>query len=373
MSGRGLSQGSYRVFEMESIGKLRNECKPRELRIEVTHDCPLQCLHCSACSSTGDPLQLPPERVVSVINEFVAMGGEKVVITGGEPLVYAGLMRVLWASKASGARPILFTSGITRNGKACRCINAEEMMRLKPLLSRIVFSVYSASKEKHDQITQVDNSLAMTLDAVRMAVSHGIPTDIHFVPMKINYEDLLAVADIGYSQGVQTIRVLRFVPHGRAEDHVEDLLPSVEDYRAFAQVVEATRSRYPGLIHVGAAFDGLITNVSSTCSAATSKIVVTADGLVAPCDGFKNFDNPGNPWNINLKSLWDIYANSPLLRRVRAVKNCQVIGKPNVKTSASWSGCMAQKSLVSGYVTKTEPDPCSSLDSLYLTRLPVRR
>jgi len=308
-----------------------------------------------------------------VINEFVAMGGEKVVITGGEPLVYAGLTGVLRSSKDSGAKPILFTSGITRNGKSCRCISEEEMMRLKPLLSRIVFSVYSASKEKHEQITQVDNSFAMTLDAVRTAVSHGIPTDIHFVPMKINCEDLLGVSDIGYSLGVQIIRVLRFVPHGRAEDYVEDLLPSVEDYRAFAQVVEIARSQYPDFIHVGAAFDGLVPNVSKTCSAAVGKIVVTADGFVAPCDGFKNFDNPGNPWNIKLKSLWDIYANSPLLRRVRAVKNCQGIDKPIVKTSTNWSGCMAQKSLASGYVTKTEPDPCSSVDSLYLSSYTVTR
>lgn len=353
------NQGNPQAFEI-TRDKLWNSANLRELRIEVTHDCPLQCLHCSACSSTDNPLQLDSERVIDVIDEFVAMGGKKIVITGGEPLVYADLMKIVAAAKNAGVRPVLFTSGIARDGKERRCISSEEIMQLKPFLSGVVFSMYSTSHEKHEQITQVKNSLTMVFNAVRLAASYEIPTDIHFVPMKINLKDLAGISDFGYKLGVRRVRILRFVPHGRGEEYKGDLLPSVDDYRVFAQTVEIARSRYPHLIDVGAAFNALIPSVSSTCSAATGKIVVTADGFVAPCDGFKNFNNSNSAWSIHTKSLRDIYVNSPFLCQVRVARNGQTRDKSNSQSSFDTSGCMAQKSLASGFITKSGIDPCIS-------------
>lgn len=222
-----------------------------------------------------------------------------------------------------------------------------------------------ASEEKHNQITQTKNSFAITLDAIGKSIILGIPTDIHFVPTKVNYEDLPDVVELSHVLGIQNIRVLRFVPHGRGGDYASDLLPSVNDYRAFAQLVAITRRKYPGLIHIGAAFSALIPGVSNACSAATGKIVVTADGFVAPCDGFKNFDNPDSAWSVYNRPLHDIYANSPVLCRVRAARNGNTKGRLNNKILATSLGCMAQKSLACGSITSSGLDPCVSIDSRY--------
>ena len=203
------------------------------------------------------------------------------------------------------------------------------------------------------------------MDAIRKSIILGIPTDIHFVPMKVNHEDLPGVVELSHVLGVQNVRVLRFVPHGRGEHYSNYLLPSIKDYRAFAQLVEITRRKYTGFINIGAAFSALIPTVSNACSAATGKIVVTADGLVAPCDGYKNFENPSNAWSVYDKSLHEIYTNSPFLCQVRAARNGNTEGKLNNKVPANRLGCMAQKSRACGSITSSGLDPCVSLDSLY--------
>lgn len=364
---RGLNKESYRnrVVEKENEDRIGNSYNLRQIRVELTHDCPLNCLHCSACASNSNPSQLPMERIIGVINEFARMGGKEVVITGGEPLVYPGLLKVLESSNTAGLKSILYTSGVTRNGKECRCINDEELKRMKPLLSRIVFSLYSAIEEKHNQITQTEESFTMTLDTIRKSIILGIPTDIHFVPMKINYGDLPGVAELCYILGARKICVLRFVPHGRGKGYVNDLLPTINDYRIFAQLIEMTKRRYAGFLDIGAAFSALISSVSNACSAATGKIVVTADGYVAPCDGFKNFENPSKLWNINNKPLVEIYTNSPLLRLVRIARNGNTEGELNNIILEKKLGCMAQKSLACGSVTCLGLDPCVSDNPLY--------
>jgi len=298
------------------------------------------------------------ERVISLINEFAEMGGKEVVFTGGEPLVYPGLLRVLESCNTARLESILYTSGTVRGRGECVRINDEELMRMRPLLNRIVFSLYSPSKRRHNQITQHENSFEITLNAARKSIDLGIPTDIHFVPMKINYGDLPNIAELCYALGVQKLRVLRFVPHGRGKGYEDDLLPTVSDYRTFAQLVEMTKRKYPGFLDVGAAFSALISSVSKGCSAAAAKIVVTADGYVAPCDGFKNFENPSKVWNINNKPLAEIYNYSPLLRLVRMVRNGNADGELNNITLEEKLGCMAQKSLACGSVTCLGLDPC---------------
>ena len=103
---------------------------PRELRIELTHDCPLRCRHCSACSEAGDSMHLPTEVVITAVKDFLAMGGEKVVLTGGEPLVYPDLMKILDLMNESGVKPIIFTSGITYEIGGYRSAIDLEILRL---------------------------------------------------------------------------------------------------------------------------------------------------------------------------------------------------------------------------------------------------
>jgi MoaA/NifB/PqqE/SkfB family radical SAM enzyme len=319
---------------------------PRELRIELTRDCPLRCLHCSVRSEAGNPVHLSAGVAMTVIKDFITMRGEKVILTGGEPLVHPELMRILESASDIGLKPILFSSGITHEAGSYRSASELEILNLKPLISGIVFSLYSGSPPKHEYITQGQYSFSMSLSAIQACVKHDIPTEVHFVPMGINHKDLLDVAHISQILGVKKVHVLRFIPHGRGEEYTDELLPSIEDYAALARVVETAQRLYPGFLDIGAAFRGIVPKVVKTCLAVNEKLVVTADGFVSPCDGFKNLLEDGGNWNIYLKPLREIYEQSPMLKRLRAAKRCGSVNQPTAWLSGNCSTCMAQRAMM---------------------------
>jgi MoaA/NifB/PqqE/SkfB family radical SAM enzyme len=326
---------------------------PKELRIELTRDCPLRCRHCSVCSEAGNPVHLSTEVVMTVIKDFITMGGEKVILTGGEPLVHPELMKILESINEIGLKPVLFSSGIIHEGGSYRAVSEPELLRLKPFISSIVFSLYSGSSSKHEYVTQRQYSFSMSLRSIQACIKQGIPTEVHFVPMRINYEDLLGVAQISQILGIQKIHVLRFIPHGRGEEYTDELLPSLEDYAAFARVVETAQRLYPGFLEIGAAFKGIVPNIVKMCSAVNEKLVITADGFVSPCDGFKNLLDYGENWNIHFKPLCEIYEQSPLLKCLRAVKRYGSVDQPIDWLSDGCSTCMAQKAILSHMLNHT--------------------
>ena len=318
---------------------------PRELRIEITHDCPLRCLHCSTCSEKGDSMHLQPHVILAAVKEFKAMGGEKIILTGGEPVVHPELIKILKLINEIGMRPKLFSSGITHEDGGYRPTSQLEVMRLKPLVSGVVLSLYSDSPVRHERITQTQNSFSMCIDAIRTYIKCGIPTDVHFVPMRPNYEDLLDVAYLANSLGVHKIHVLRFIPHGRGEEYAIELLPSAENFLDFGRKVEMTRKMFPGFLDIGASFQGILPGINKRCSAVTDKLVITADGFVFPCDGFKNLMEHDDDWNINKKPLREIYLHSPMLKCLRAAKKYDIANQSISKMSGNCSSCMAQRAV----------------------------
>ena len=68
--------------------------KLKELCLEVTNSCPMECQHCSTCSvkiGKGKPYHMPISVAKRVIQDFVDVGGEILEISGGEPLIYLHL------------------------------------------------------------------------------------------------------------------------------------------------------------------------------------------------------------------------------------------------------------------------------------------
>lgn len=344
--GKTMKNDALKQLYSLDIGEINLDqlCQgPGELRIEITRKCPLECLHCSACSSNDNNLQLEIDQIIAAVTEFRCMGGHRVIITGGEPLVHPEFISVLESIRDIGIRPILFTSGITGTSEYYRSLGELEIKELRPLLSSIVFSLYGKSSSVHEYITQRKYSFAMTLHAIHEALRLGIPTDIHFVPMKVNYQDLAGIANIASNIGIRKVHVLRFVPHGRAEEYASGLLLSEEEYVKFAMIAGMVREQYPDLLQIGAAFRGIVPDITKICSAAYDKMIVTADGSVAPCDGFKNQQDSNDNWNINVKSLSEIYAGSPIFKSIRAIKTNLA------RHGQSCCYCMAQKAISKGY------------------------
>lgn len=322
----------------------------RELKIELTQRCPLACLHCSTSSHRKQSSSLPPERVLRLLEEAADMDVEKVVFTGGEPLVYENLRRVISKAKQLGIRPTLYTTGILNDSLVpIGDSDAAELVQLG--LTRFIFSVYSGSAAIHESVTRY-GTFAPTIAAIRSAIATGVPVEMHFVAMRRNFRHLPDVIALADGLGASRVSVLRFVPQGRGVrvQASEDLSPP--ELADLKDTIERARYRHPQVdIRVGSPFNFLRVGYAP-CNAAQDVLIVNHRGEIFPCDAFKNvsFDEPefGSILHHNLRDVWE---KSVYLNTVREILDRH--SGEGCKACSTFdgcrTGCLAQKVLKTGW------------------------
>ena len=330
----------------------------KELKIELTQECPLACVHCSTNSSRKQLSSLPEAVVIRLLHEAADLSVERVVFTGGEPLVCAYLSKAIDTAARCGIAATLYTTGILDN--ALTPLTLAGAVGLVGLgLRRFIFSLYSDQAEVHDSITRYGTHAA-TLTAVRNAVGSGCPVEMHFVAMKRNFRDLPGVVRLAEAVGVDRVSVLRFVPQGRGRGIAgrEDI--DTNELRELAASITRLRLQHPTVrIRAGSPFNILDIGYSP-CNAAQDVLVINHRGDVFPCDAFKNvrYVDPlhGSVLAAPLRDVWQM---SQFLRRVRATLAEERIGQSADCAAASSCrlGCLAQKVIRKGWAAAHEPDP----------------
>jgi radical SAM protein with 4Fe4S-binding SPASM domain len=312
-----------------------------ELKIELTQECPLGCIHCSTRSNRFTKSALPPEVVIRLLREAHGMGAKKVAITGGEPLVYAHLYEVLKTASSLPLSTSLYTTGIKNNN--LEPVNRDDLSRLMAGgLGRIIFSIYAADPQVHESITGF-RSFAPTVKAVEICVQTRLPVEFHFVPLRRNYLQFGAVVRLAERLGVPRVSVLRFVPHGRGAmiGDVEQL--TAEDHGEFRAIVEQLRTNQGVQVRLGAPMN-ILGLGHACCDAAQDVLVVNHRGRVFPCDAFKATDYPDPVYGSVIdKPLAAVWEGSSYLQAARHLHAERRNGCRSCPT-----GCMAQEAVRQG-------------------------
>lgn len=336
-----------------------------EIKIEVTRDCPLACIHCSSYASAGNIRQLTKDIVLSLIDQAAEMRVTSVVLSGGEPLLWPWLGDATNRCATKGIRCTLYSTGINRTGDGGK----ELIMLSRNGLSKVVFSLYAPQKEIHEQITTKSGSFGETVSALEITKGSKLEREIHFVPIKRNYKYLGKLVEFAEKSGVAKVSILRFVPHGRGEimkGSREMLMP--EETVELRDLIVGCRQRYQVTIRVGSPYNILMLNRHVDCNAAQRVLIILPNGNIYPCDAFKNIE-PANIDiddqynNILVHSLKECWWNSKYLNAIRGYLST-LFGQPCASCSdLEWckSGCLAQKVIdqefiLGGKIIK-RPDP----------------
>lgn len=327
----------------------------RELKIEVTHKCPLSCLHCSSESNPSSMVSIDKKTCLAIIEDALSMGVAEIAFSGGEPLLWDGISEAVATANKGATKATLYTSGN---------INRPDL-RLGELkaagLSKVVFSLYSDTAEKHELITRVSGSYNSTLIAIRKSIEVGLQTELHFVAMSRTYRALSGVVSLGSSLGVTSVSVLRFVPQGRGAVLSGGILNRVENIELKQTIIGLRSKGYR--VRTGSPFNFLGLNDQPVCNAGTTRLLVGPDLQIYPCDAFKQIASceligAEDPFSLANASLSECWASSPYLSLIRnhlatefvePCKSCYII-------ETCLSGCLAQKVLASGCLSY-EPDP----------------
>ena len=325
-----------------------------ELKVELTHRCPLACVHCSSEASPSNSCAMSPEFARSITQQACAMGVQRMVFSGGEPLMWEGVDQLVSLCAEMGVNATIYTSGTSEGA-------AESLVHLRSAgLRSAVFSLFASTSEMHDRTTRVLGSYSKTLNAIRVASEGGIATEIHFVPMRANYRELPAVIELAKDTGIRQVSVLRFVPQGRGAVSPAMALSRDQNLELRSMILEGRKKIE---LRTGSPYNFLLVNKDPACSAGIDTMSVGPDGSICPCDAFKQigaaeFARSDAFSNLRLCSLRECWEKSPYLGVVREhltspfgppCRDCDLLEQ-------CLSGCLAQKYIAYGKRLKS-PDP----------------
>lgn len=258
------------------------------LRLSVTDRCNLRCSYCMPADgvpkfSHGDMLSY--EDLFRVAAETVALGIEKIRITGGEPLVRKGIVQFI---ERLAAIPGLKELVLTTNG-----LLLPEMAHplRKAGVRRLNISLDSLKPEVFTGITR-GGDLRKVLDGIAAAEDAGFPpVKINMVVMRgVNDDEVLDFAALTLNKPC-TVRFIEYMPTIRDDGWNSRCV-------AGSEILERIGRHYPLLplvstemagparnfkISGASGAIGIITPISGHFCDSCNRIRVTASGLVKGC------------------------------------------------------------------------------------------
>ncbi|MDP9267236.1 MAG: GTP 3',8-cyclase MoaA [Acidobacteriota bacterium] len=286
-----------------------------DLRISVTDRCNYRCVYCRTGRDGAQYAELPIADYLRMARLFVSQGIEKIRLTGGEPLLRAGLvdfvrelaqLRTVFpnGSHPNGSHPdggsgAPLDLAITTNGH----LLAEMAQPLKDAgLTRATVSMDAVDAVKFARITRVENGYEKVLAGVRAAKRAGLePVKVNCVLLRgFNDDQIVPFARFAREEGV-IVRFIEFMP--LEEDRVwsPEIVVTMDEILAALrrefEIVEVpqhgaseTAQRYVFADDRGKGEIGIIAPVSHPFCGHCSRIRLTSDGKVRTCL-FSQFDH----------------------------------------------------------------------------------
>lgn len=279
-----------------------------DLRVSVTDRCNYKCVYCRTGNRGPQFAELATELYLRIIRVFVALGIEKVRLTGGEPLLRKNLVGMVarlaefrpafpWAGSQLRSRGEKLDIAITTNGHLLAEL-AEPLKRAG--LSRITVSMDAVDPKTFARITRVPGSFEQVLAGIRAAQRAGLkPVKVNCVLLRgFNDDQIVDFARFSREEGV-IVRFIEFMP--LEEDRlwtpgvVVTFDEVVERLNGFRPLVPLPANK-PGETARRYTFDdgvgeiGIIAPVSKPFCGACSRVRLTSDGKIRTCL-FSHFDH----------------------------------------------------------------------------------
>ena len=328
----------------------------KEFKVEVTHRCNLNCIHCSSDARPSNLTEMSREDCLDILNQVPEIGAKEIAFSGGEPLIWPYIDDAVESAATNGLQVTIYTSG--------NCSKFKEKARVIQRLGahRYIFSIFGATESSHERITRISGSFEQTLKAMSYAREVGLSTEVHFVPMSSNYRELKNVAILSQKHGASVVSALRLVPQGRAALLIGHTLNRIQNLELRRIIRDLRESGYN--IRTGSPYNFLMLSTNPKCCAGIDRIIIGPDLFLYPCDAFKQVNAKELVGTLNHSTLKefrlsDCWEKSPYLEAVREYlttpfadpcASCQLLEK-------CLSGCLAQKVMAYGSLEKrTDPD-----------------
>ena len=258
------------------------------LRLSVTDRCNLRCSYCMPAGAEPKPADsglLSYEDLHRIACQAVALGIEKIRVTGGEPLVRPGVVGFLdGLSGIDGLREVVLTTNGTRLEEMARSLRQAGVSRLNVSLDSLRPDVFAAITRGGD--------LQRVLRGVAAAEEAGFPpVKINVVVMRgVNDGEVLDFAALTLAKPY-TIRFIEYMPTAGeagwksawvAGSEILERISSRHTLVPLCRGELAGPSRNFRILGASGSI-GIITPVSNHFCGSCNRIRVTASGMAKGC------------------------------------------------------------------------------------------
>jgi radical SAM protein with 4Fe4S-binding SPASM domain len=277
---------------------------PLNASIELTLRCNIRCLHCynfdrDEPRATDKP-ELSTEEILRVMEDLRAAGCLFLMLTGGEALSHPDLFLFIEHARKLNMSVQLLTNGtMLKPGVAARLGTFENLLGVS-------VSVYGATAEVHDSITQMPGSFRRTWDGIASLRSAGVAVRVKFILMRQNAHEAEA---------------MRAEADRRGLPYIMDLtITSRHDGTHGSLATRIDRGQLEALYR-GPLADLAIrapqkhTDETFPCNCARGNVGITSTGDVVPCISV--------PWpagNVREQPFAEIWNRSPVFQKIRGYK-----------------------------------------------------
>lgn len=271
-----------------------------DLRVSVTDRCNYKCVYCRTGNEGAQYTELPIADYLRMVSRFVALGVEKVRLTGGEPLLRSGLVEMV--AELAKMRTAYLPDGtptteglpldiaLTTNGHLLEGL-------AQPLkdagLNRITVSMDAVDPETFSAITRVPRSFDRVLAGLRKAREIGLgPVKVNCVLLRgFNDHQIEQFAEFSRREQV-IVRFIEFMPleedrSWRPETVVpmDEIVARLNAYRRLVDLapnaLSETARRFTFDDGIGEI--GIIAPVSRPFCGHCSRVRLTSDGKIRTC------------------------------------------------------------------------------------------
>ncbi len=315
------------------------------LQIHATRQCNLSCAHCYSLSSPSERDALSPELVCRLIEDAAQLGFNVVSLSGGEPLIYAGLDEVIATAAACGSRVNLVSNGIL--------ISSPRYERHAGRFSVVALSL-DGLPERHNAIRGSAKSFEQVKAAAAILREQRQPFGIIHTLCSESMDEVEEVAALASDWGASLLQLhpLEIAP-GRPNPPQMTPLSADERLDAFL-LTEILSERFPGmrlqldLVHreIARQLPQAIHGAPLREPMAPRELVLEETGRVVPLTyGLDRAWTVTDLRRRSLASAWPDYLQLPwpdLRRRLRAA--CIAVARGQHGEVVAWHSTVRQYS-----------------------------
>lgn len=287
------------IEEAVSNGKLLS------MEIEFNQSCNLRCIYCYALDNAVDRDELTVDEFKDVIGQARDMGARKIIILGGEPLLYPHLMEMITFIRGLEMEIELFTNGTKVSREMAQALYDNDV--------RVVLKMNTFDESLQDTLSGRKGSYQLIQEALQNLKAVGYPSESH--PLGVssiicqqNIEELPRMWEWLRDQNILPYFEM-MTPQGGARKHnmLEIDTRQVEEF--FKQIAEIDRRKY------GNHWDPKPPLVGGECLRHQFSCAVNSEGYVQSCVGITI-----PLGNVRKQPLREILRDSEIVQDLKSYK-----------------------------------------------------